>query len=131
MDVFAVNNALSLMPLVVLESPCAANATSTWEENQAYLAEALRDSIGHGEAPIASHGLFAFSNIFDDATHERRQRCMYAGWAWIKCAARVVVYADLGITPGMEAGITYARSIGIPVIYRRLRGEEDFVPPAQ
>jgi hypothetical protein len=48
---------------------------------------------------------------------------MEAGWAWLSSAHACVVYTDLGISPGMEAGIERARLWQIPVEHRQLKGQ--------
>lgn len=108
------------MRLVVIESPCAPLPGRTFEHNANYLRRCLRDSIERGEAPIASHGLFAFSNVFDDANALERKQCMLAGWAWMYSASEVIVYADHGITQGMIDGIAFAQNLGVSVSYRYL-----------
>jgi len=45
---------------------------------------------------------------------------MLAGWAWHERADAIVVYADLGITPGMLKGIEHAVRLGIRVVTRTL-----------
>jgi hypothetical protein len=111
----------NLLTPVVIESPCKPSDTGfSWDDHQDYLKLALRDSISRGEAPIASHGLFAFSNVFDDAAPDQRTACMEAGWCWIKHASAVIVYVDCGITEGMERAITVAGLNGVQVYYRSL-----------
>jgi hypothetical protein len=116
------------MRRVVIESPCAANAEHgfSMEDHADYLQEALEDSIKRNEAPIASHGLFAFTDFFNDSNPDERADCMVAGWAWLPQAHAVVAYCDLGISAGMQKGIDLALSMGIPVFYRYLREGEGF-----
>lgn len=109
---------------VVIESPCKAQPESTWDDHQQYLRRCLQDSIGKNEAPIASHGLFAFPGIFDDADPLDRALCMDAGWAWIPHAEKLCVYTDYGITEGMRRAINIAHLHGIPVSYRQLGKNE-------
>lgn len=120
-DITQIMYETSCLRRVIIESPCAALPNSTWEDHQDYLADALRDSISRGEAPIASHGLFAFSNIFNDADAKQRRACMLAGHAWLNQAEAVIVYADLGISAGMQQGIDLAKRLSIPVEIRRIR----------
>ncbi len=105
---------------VIIESPCAPSGTFTWDEHEAYLRRCLQHSIALGEAPIASHGLFAFSRAFEDADPAQRNACMIAGHAWLVAAEAVAVYLDYGISKGMQQGIELAEAMAVPVDYRRL-----------
>lgn len=104
--------------LVVLESPYAGDV----EANLAYARACVADSLARGEAPIASHLLYTQPGILDDADPAERALGIAAGHAWIGVASKLVVYTDLGISPGMEAGIAAARSWahGAPIEYRTL-----------
>lgn len=104
------------MELVVIESPYAGDL----EGNVRYLKRCMLDSLGRGESPFASHLLYAASHVLDDARPEERAQGMRAGFDWMRVADRVVVYTDLGISGGMEAGIARARRLGKPVEYRSL-----------
>lgn len=104
--------------LVVLESPYASDV----EWNVAYARACVRDSVARGESPIASHLLFAQPGVLDDRDPEQRRLGMAAGWAWMRVADAVVVYADRGISAGMEAGMREARRLGLPIEVRRLGG---------
>jgi ABC-type sugar transport system substrate-binding protein len=101
---------------VVVESPCS----GMWERNQDYLKRCLQDCIERGEAPIASHGLLAFSNVLDDYNNAERQKGMEAGWAWLPVANKLVAYLDYGISDGMALGAAQADKLGIPVEVRHI-----------
>lgn len=105
--------------LVVLESPYSGDVKA----NVAYARAAVADSLARGEAPIASHLLYTQPGILDDDDPSERALGIAAGHAWIGVAAKVVVYTDLGISAGMEAGIAAARSWvhEVPIEYRTLR----------
>jgi hypothetical protein len=115
--------AASSLRRVIIESPCSGDMTG----HAGYLARCLRDSIQRAEAPIASHGLFAFSMVLDDDKVADRNAGMYAGWAWIEVTEAVVVYDDLGITEGMKRAILLAEHIGKPVEYRSLNSRANIV----
>lgn len=102
------------MKRVVIESPYAGDRA----KNDAYLDEAMRDSFARGEAPFASHRLYP--GILDDDNQEDRRLGMEAGFAWGAVAELVAVYANLGISPGMRAGIERAVRHRIPVEYRTI-----------
>jgi hypothetical protein len=114
---------LHARPLVIIESPCAASPTHSWDAHMDYLAEALRHSaLQMHEAPIASHGLFAFSHAFDDASEHERHVGMLSGWAWMRAAQKLIVYADLGISPGMQQAIALAPFFPqLQILYRYIR----------
>jgi hypothetical protein len=101
------------MRLVIIESPYAGDV----EANVEYARACVRDSLGRGEAPIASHLLYTQPGILDDGNPEERQWGIDAGLAWRAVAEGHVVYVDKGITKGMEYGIASARCT---VEYRRL-----------
>jgi hypothetical protein len=94
------------------------------ERNVAYAKRAMRDSLERGEAPIASHLLY--TQVLDDSVPTDRALGIIAGLAWGTVAEATVVYADLGISSGMQHGIDHANGHGRPVEYRWLykRGEE-------
>lgn len=105
---------------VVLESPFAGDIA----ENVAYAKRCVHDCLLRGEAPIASHLLFTQPGILDDNKPEERKLGIAAGHAWTGVADAVVVYADRGISKGMEAGLEAARAAGVAVEVRTLPGYE-------
>ena len=106
------------MRLVILESPLAGNV----ERNLRYARACMRDCLMRGEAPFASHALYAQEGVLDDTIPAERALGIDAGLLWGMHADATVVYVDLGISPGMELGIERARQQGRPVEERRLRG---------
>lgn len=105
------------MRRVVIESPYAGDV----ERNLAYLRACMRDClIAHGETPFASHGLYTQPGVLDDDDPEQRRLGIDAGFLWRDAAEATVVYQDLGVTPGMVAGIDHAHGLGQPVEYRWL-----------
>lgn len=101
---------------VNIESPYAGDIVL----NTKYLRACMRDCINRGEAPFASHGLYTQPGVLMDSIPEERKLGMEAGFAINKLMSATVVYTDLGITPGMQAGINRALSEGRPVHYRTL-----------
>jgi nucleoside 2-deoxyribosyltransferase len=97
------------MKLVILESPYAGDV----EANIKYARAAVHDSLSRGEAPIASHLLYTQDGILDDNDPQERKWGIDAGLAWKTVAHGSVVYADKGITRGMEYGIEAAKAAGI------------------
>lgn len=108
------------MRRVILESPYAGDI----ETNVEYARRCVRDSLARGEAPIASHLLYTQPGILDDSNAVERQWGIDAGLVWRAVAEASVVYADRGITKGMEYGIAAAKAAGIPVEYRSLNPRE-------
>ena len=104
------------MRLVIIESPYAGDV----EANVDYARAALRDSLMRGEAPIASHLLYTQPGVLDDAVASERQQGIDAGLAWRAVAHASIVYADHGVTKGMQYGIAAAEAAGLPVEYRSL-----------
>lgn len=96
------------MRLVVIESPFAGDVA----RNLRYLRACMRDCLIRGEAPFASHALYTQPGVLDDSSPEHRKLGMGAGFAWRPFADAIVVYIDLGITPGMAAGIADAVRCG-------------------
>lgn len=108
------------MNLVVIESPWAAHGAIEADRNVAYARAAMRDCLIRGEAPFASHMLYAASHVLNDASPNDRELGMEAGFAWGRAAELVVVYTDLGLSNGMRRGIERALAEGRQVEYRRL-----------
>lgn len=102
--------------LVILESPFSGDVA----RNRAYLKECIRDCIHRGESPYASHQML--TEALRDSDAIERAEGIDAGFAWRSAAEVTVVYQDFGVSPGMQAGIADARSIGQQVEFRRLHG---------
>lgn len=102
--------------LVVIESPYAGNVA----RNEEYARACMSDSIARGEAPFLSHLLY--TQVLDDLDEEERKTGIQCGFAWSERADLVAVYTDLGISPGMYAGIERAAHAGQATEYRKVRG---------
>lgn len=102
------------MRLVILESPYAGDTV----RNVAYARAALRDSLLRGEAPFMSHLLY--TQALDDNDPTERALGIEAGLAHGALCHATVVYADYGISRGMQLGIARAESEGRPVETRYL-----------
>ena len=108
------------MRRVILESPLSGKTEVAELANVAYARACLYDCIKRGEAPLASHLLFP--QILNDAKPEERATGMEAGFAWTPFADAVVVYADRGISKGMEMGVARAKLHNVPIEMRKLKG---------
>lgn len=104
------------MRRVIIESPFAGNVSA----NIAYARRAVRDSLLRCEAPLASHLLYTQPGILRDAVLEERKYGIEAGLCWVEFAELVAVYADLGISAGMQQGIDKAKELGVPVEVRKI-----------
>jgi len=107
------------MRLVVIESPFAGKNRGHWpesdwerERNVNYARAAMHDCLRRGEAPIASHLLYTQPGVLNDNKPEERKLGIEAGLLWGAQAEATVVYADLGISAGMQQGIERAEADG-------------------
>lgn len=107
-----------VMRRVILESPYAASAGRTVEENVAFARLCMADSIKRNESPVAFHLLFP--QVMDENDPDQRHHAMQLASWWLPAADAVVVYTDRGITRGMGDAITAARAADIPVELRKL-----------
>jgi hypothetical protein len=112
---------------VIIESPFAGETPADVARNVRYVRACLRDCLLKGEAPFASHALYTLPGVLRDDVPEERKLGMEAGWAWARVLdlgtpIRVVVYTDLGISPGMQSGIDGAKSWGRDIEMRQLGG---------
>lgn len=104
--------------LVLIESPYAGDV----ETNLRYGRAAVMDCAARGEAAFASHLFYTQPGCLDDDKPEERARGIALGHAWGRVADATVVYADLGISRGMQEGIERAHAEGRPVELRTLNG---------
>lgn len=111
------------LPLVIIESPFAASTPERHERNVRYARAAMRDSLQRGEAPFLSHLLY--TQVLDDKDPPQREKGIAAGLAWGAAASLTAVYADLGISNGMNLGIERATRDGRLVSYRYLGDDWD------
>ena len=103
--------------LVVLESPYRGDVNG----HLYYAVKCISDSLLRGEAPIASHVTYTAS--LDDDDPAQRQIGIEAGHSWLRVAEALVVYTDMGVTEGMQEGIRRADLLGVPIEYRKVRGD--------
>jgi hypothetical protein len=106
------------MRLVIVESPYAGEVA----RNERYARACLADCLRRGEAPFASHLLYTQPGVLRDGVNPERVLGIRAGFAWGRMADATVVYTDLGLSPGMQAGIDDARDNWRPVEYRQIGG---------
>ncbi len=112
------------MRRVIVESPYKADTEAESARYERYLSACLRDClINHGEAPFASHRMYAQDGVLRDSVPAERDLGIEAGLAWGAKAHATIVYNDLGVSEGMTEGITAARKLGRAVEYRQLGPE--------
>lgn len=109
---------LLLQPFVVIESPHWGKTYPQRNHNWLYLTECCRHSVLSGEAPFASHGFY--TQFLNDDDPFSRALGIKLGQVVMARASFVAVYCDLGISPGMKAGIKAAHKLGLVVQKRKL-----------
>lgn len=109
---------------VIIESPLAGPTADVVRRNVDYARRCLRDSLMRGEAPFASHLLYAQPGVLDDKNAEERALGIGAGFVWGEVADLVAVYIDRGMSPGMHTGIDVAMERGTTITYRSLFADE-------
>lgn len=107
------------MKLVIIESPYAGDV----KRNERYARACMHDCLMRGEAPYASHLLYTQPGVLRDEDSAERALGISAGHEWMRSSDLVVVYVDLGVTPGMEIGIGRAHDLRIEVRRRALGGK--------
>lgn len=103
--------------LVTIESPYAGDV----ERNMRYLKDCVQDCLIRGESPYASHAFF--TQFLDDNVPSERQLGIDAGLAWANVSEYAVFYTDYGMSDGMVNALSYYKSIGKDVLFRRLHGD--------
>lgn len=108
---------------VVVESPCAANNSDAWRRNRLYCEAAIMHQVTKGNAPYASHWVYAFTDLLDDDDFAARAVGMNTQKMYISRANMLCVYTDFDITPGMLQGIEWAEQFGVPIVYYQAADE--------
>lgn len=101
----------SSAPKVIIESPYAGNKEEI-KRNEEYVREAVADCLSRGEIPFASHILYTQPGVLEDTQSAQRRLGIEAGLITGLICQKTVLYEDLGITPGMEEGISRAEKAG-------------------
>lgn len=109
-----------LLTPVLIESPLASPTIEGLVRNKKFARACLRDSLGRGEAPYASHLLYAQEGLLNDDIAEERALGIHAGLVWGKLISTTIVYTDLGISSGMQRGIDRANQDGKTIEFREL-----------
>jgi len=106
------------MQLILLESPYAGDIVA----NVLYARQCVLDSLGRGEAPLASHLLYPHRQILDDKDITERELGISAGLAWREVADAIVYYIDRGWSPGMSNSWKICYGEGLVCHIRKLDG---------
>jgi len=104
------------MKPVFLASPFSAPDAQTLRRHINYAKRAAEHSILQGEAPFIPHLLYP--RFLDDNLPDSRELAIAMGTAWLARAEALVVYADLGLSPGMSAEISVAALLKLPTEIR-------------
>jgi hypothetical protein len=108
------------MKLVILESPYGSPDPAIVDRNVAYARRALRNSLEHGEAPIASHLLYTQPGVLNDGVATERRWGIEAGLAWRRKADGAVFYVDYGYSAGMLSARSLYERESIPCVERKI-----------
>jgi len=112
------------MKRVVVESPYAADTEEGIDLNEAYGELAMHDClVNHNESPYASHLLYTRRFVLRDDVPADRKLGIEAGFYWRNVAEKTIFYQDLGMTKGMDLGVTDCIKKKIPHEVRRLPDE--------
>jgi hypothetical protein len=88
------------------------------EVNIRYLKMAMLDSLARNEAPYAPHAYLPF--MLDDDKPIERAKGLAIGLAFLGTCSLMALYADHGISEGMQGEMDYAKSRKIPIEIRRI-----------
>lgn len=111
-------------PLVIIESPFAANASQTEASHALYLRRALRDSIiNRGEVAFASHALYPFA--LRESEPLEREMGIRLGYEFWPFASLIAFYMDYGWSKGMESANYRAEDLGFKYEFRCIGKNEE------
>ncbi|MFC4236329.1 hypothetical protein ACFOY8_14075 [Thalassospira xianhensis] len=120
------------MNCVILETPYMYRHDDPCERllgqlrNITYGRLAMNDCVvNHGESPYGSHLLLTQPFVLNDDEPRERELGINAGFQWHDRADYSVFYVDLGISSGMERGISNVEQKGVAAIRRNLPGWEN------
>ncbi len=115
----------TLAPVVFLESPYSGHI----DRNVRYLLLCGLDSYQRGEMPTSSHGTMTMHPTKRDffVPDDKPKWDVFTRKGGIDRAqslrhicSKVVFYIDMGLSPGMRAGLKYCKTHNIPVEIRKL-----------
>lgn len=103
--------------VVLLVSPFSGANRKERARNEAYAIAAMRDAFARCEVPVATHVLFGFSGVLDNAVSSERAIGIDACKSLAPACASVVAYVDYGTTDGMRRQMDALRGL-MPVELR-------------
>lgn len=104
---------------VIIESPYAGGPEDI-KRNEYYARAAIVDCLNKGEIPVASHLLYTQAGILDDTQSAQRRLGIEAGLITGRICSKSVMYANYGMSPGMEEGVERAKREGRSVEIRNI-----------
>lgn len=104
---------------VVIESPYAASQSGTVEQHVRYLDDCVLWCVRNGYSPYASHALV--TRVYSDLVDEEREAGIQAGYAFHDAVGLVMVFTDLGISPGMQRAIDRCRERGTQLVFQQIK----------
>lgn len=110
------------MRTVIVESPFSGRSPLERSTNIEFARRCIRDALRRGEAPFASHLLYA--HVLDDDRPEDRRLGMAAGLTIGGRLELTAVYMDRGISTGMADGIREAVARSRPIEFRTFDGHD-------
>lgn len=106
------------MDTVAIVSPYNASTEARRTRNVEYARSAAWDALSRGEAPIAIH--LVLGDPREEESPEARTLALQASKAILQHVQKVVVYTDLGYSPGMRYEIEEAKRMHKDVEFRSL-----------
>lgn len=104
--------------LVIIESPYSSEDVVKIQRHVNYAKLCMLDSIHKGEAPLCGH--LMYPQVLDDRIPLDHDLGYASHLAWLAVSDLVAIYADYGISPGMQAAINTAKLKLVKVEYRLL-----------
>lgn len=111
-----ITNRVANRKCVIIESPYASEDTAMMQRHVNYAKYAFKDSMSRGEAPMA--GFILYGQMMNDRQKIDHDIALVVHLSWIPKCDLLVVYADYGISPGMQAAINTAKIKMVKTEYR-------------
>jgi len=115
------NFKISFMQRVIIETPYGKNPRFFSK----YAKDCMKDSFDRNEAPLASHVLYATSDVLSENIKQQRELGIKAGYKWMEIADLVAFYMDYGWSGGMQAAYNYAKQFKKKIQFRSIFYELD------
>jgi len=109
------------MERVIIETPYGQNPRLFGK----YAKDCMKDSFDRNEAPLASHVLYATSDVLSENIKAHRDLGITAGYRWMAVADLVAFYMDYGWAKEMQAAYNYAKQLKREIQFRSIFYELD------